>query len=72
MSLLVLVPLDYTLARQALELAASSRLRGSDAVYAAVAVRFGSALITLEQEQRRRVADLLVAWYPSEVLSDMQ
>ena len=46
---LVMVPLDDTLARQALDLAASCRLRGNDAVYAAVALRFCSAFVTLDQ-----------------------
>ena len=69
---LVMVPLDDTLARQALDLAASCRLRGSDAVCAAVALRFGSALITLDQEQRKRVADLIAARYPSEALDEMR
>lgn len=35
---LVLIPLDATLARRAAEMAAEHRLRGSDAVYAAVAL----------------------------------
>ena len=50
---LILVPLDVTLARQAVDVAAEQRLRGSDAVYAATALRFGSTLVTLDQEQQR-------------------
>lgn len=65
---LVLVPLDTTLARQAVDVAAQYRLRGSDAVYAAVALRFGSTLITLDLEQRERVAALLPARHPAEIL----
>ena len=65
---LVLVPLDATLAQQAADVAAQYRLRGSDAVYAAVALRFGSALITLDREQRERVAGAVPARYPAEIV----
>jgi predicted nucleic acid-binding protein len=65
---LVLVPLDITLAQQAADVAARYRLRGSDAVYVAVALRFGSTLITLDREQRERVADALPAHHPAEIL----
>jgi predicted nucleic acid-binding protein len=46
---LVWVPLDETLAQQAAEVAAQYRLRGSDAVYAGVALRFGSTLVSLDR-----------------------
>jgi predicted nucleic acid-binding protein len=68
---LVWVPLDESLARQAASIAAEHRLRGSDAVYAAVALRFGSALITLDREQRDRVSGVIPARYPAEALTDM-
>jgi predicted nucleic acid-binding protein len=69
---LVLVPLDTTLARQSAEVAADYHLRGSDAVYAAVALRFGSILVTLDRVQRERVADVLDARFPAEVLAEEQ
>ncbi len=56
LSHLVLSPLDIRLAQRAADIAAEYRLRGSDAVYAAVALQFGATLITLDQEQRRRIA----------------
>ena len=65
---LLLVPLDKTLAQQAADIAALYGLRGSDAVYAAVALRFGSTLVTLDREQRERVADALTTCYPAEML----
>jgi len=65
---LVLVPLDEILAEQAVGVAAQHRLRGSDAVYAAVALRFGSTLVTLDREQRERVADVLPTRLPAEAL----
>ena len=68
---LVWVPLDSTLARQAAEVAARYRLRGSDAVYAAVALRFGATLITLDGEQRERVEAVLAARTPAEALGEM-
>ena len=67
---LVLVPLDETLADQAADAAAQHRLRGSDAVYAAVALRFGSTLVTLDREQRERVADVIPARLPAEALAE--
>ena len=68
---LVWVPLDEVLAGQAADVAAERGLRGSDAVYLAVALRFGSTLITLDREQRERVASAAVARYPSEMLEEM-
>ncbi len=52
---LTLVSLDESLAEQAVEIAARHRLRGSDAVYAAVALRFGAELVTLDSEQLTRL-----------------
>ncbi len=48
-----------SLAREAADIAAHHRLRGSDAVYVAVARRFGATLITLDAEQRERAAAVL-------------
>ncbi len=66
---LLLIPVDTVLARQAADLAAQCRLRGADATYLAVAVRFGSALITLDREQQERSATVVPAYTPAEVLS---
>ena len=68
---LVWVPLDEVLAQQAADVAAQHRLRGSDALYAAVALRFGSTLITLDREQRDRTAGVVTARYPPEALAEM-
>jgi predicted nucleic acid-binding protein len=68
---LVMIPLDDTLAYQALGVAASHRLRGSDAVYASVALRFGSTLVTLDREQQERVAEILTTCSPSEILAEL-
>lgn len=68
---LVLTPLDLQLAQQAYDIAASYRLRYRDAVYAAVAQRFACSLITLDQEQHDRVADLIHTFYPGEILASL-
>src|SRR5436190_14001949 len=65
---LVLVPLDTILAQQAAEVAAQYRLRGSDAVYAAVAMRFGSHLVTLDREQLSRLEKAIATGTPVEAL----
>ncbi len=67
---LVWVPLDTTLARQATAVAARFRLRGSDAVYAAVALRFGSTLVTLDRQQQERVGKVLTTRSPAQALSE--
>ena len=69
---LVLVPLDINLARRTVDIASQHRLRGSDAVYATVALQFGSKLITLDREQRERVAEIIVTQYPTEALGDLE
>lgn len=55
---------DETVANLAVEIAANNRLRGSDAVYAAVAVRFGTELITLDKEQLDRLPKILAVRMP--------
>jgi predicted nucleic acid-binding protein len=56
---LTLISLDESLADFASEVAAKNRLRGSDAVYAAVALRFGTDLVTLDKEQLERLPEVL-------------
>jgi len=53
------VDLDASIADLAVDIAAQHRLRGSDAVYAAVALRFGTQLITLDKEQLKRLPKVL-------------
>ncbi len=69
---LVLVNLDATLARQAADVAAQHQLRGSDAVYAAVALRFGTVLMTLDREQRERLEPVVTSRYPTEIMADIE
>lgn len=53
------VDVDNAVATLAVEIAANNRLRGSDAIYAAVALRFGTQLITLDKEQLDRLPKVL-------------
>ena len=61
---LTFIELDDDLAEYASEVAANHRLRGSDAVYAAVALRFGTELITLDKEQLERLPKVLMVKKP--------
>lgn len=63
-SRLTLVSLDDDFADFASEVAANNRLRGSDAVYAAVALRYGTELITLDKEQLDRLPKVLTVRSP--------
>jgi predicted nucleic acid-binding protein len=65
LSFLTFIPLDDDLARESAAIAASHRLRGSDAVYVAVARRFGAALVTLDSEQAQRAAPLVPVRLPA-------
>ena len=53
------IDVDDSIATLAVEVASNHRLRGSDAVYAAVALRFGTELITLDKEQLDRLPKVL-------------
>ncbi len=63
-----LVPLTPAMARQAAELAASHRLRGADAVYLAVARRYGTTLVSRDDEQRTRGSSVTLCQTPEEAL----
>ena len=65
---LQLVALDTGLAQQAVEIAAMHRLRGADAVYAAVARRYATVLVTRDREQRDRLAAVVTTRWPEDVL----
>jgi predicted nucleic acid-binding protein len=58
------IDVDETVANLAVEVAANNRLRGSDAIYAAVALRFGTELITLDREQLERLPKVLAVRTP--------
>src|SRR5215471_14571977 len=58
------IDVDETVANLAVDIAANNKLRGSDAVYAAVALRFGAELITLDKEQLDRLPKVLAVRTP--------
>lgn len=66
---LTLVPLTAAVARQAAELAATHRLRGADAVYVAVARRYGTTIVSRDQEQRTRGGAVVTCQTPEEALT---
>ena len=66
---LTLVSLTPAMARQAAELAAAHRLRGADAVYLAVARRYGTTMVTRDQSQRSRAFAVVSCQTPEEALS---
>ena len=68
---LTLVSLTATVARQAADLAAKHRLRGADAVYVAVARRYGTTLVSRDTEQRTRGAEVIMCLTPEEALEEL-
>ena len=65
-----LVTLTPATARQAAELAARYRLRAADAVYLAVAHRYGTTLVSRDREQRTRGSAVVPCRTPEEALTD--
>ena len=65
------VPLDKSLADEAGRLGAARRLRGADAIYAAVAHRYRTTLITWDHQQLERLQSTLPVLTPTEVLADV-
>ncbi|OFV93214.1 MAG: hypothetical protein A3H95_11210 [Acidobacteria bacterium RIFCSPLOWO2_02_FULL_64_15] len=65
---LTVVALSSAMARQAAELAADHRLRGADAVYVAIARRYGTTLVSRDEEQRSRAAAVVTCQTPEQAL----
>jgi predicted nucleic acid-binding protein len=65
---MIVIPLDETLSQAAVESAIKHRLRGSDAVYVAVAVRFATSLVTLDREQQTRASSAVNTCDPHQAL----
>lgn len=63
----VFIVLDETTAQTAVELAEQCKLRGADAVYGAVALRFGSVLVTRDKEQLERLKGVIQVKLPNEM-----
>jgi predicted nucleic acid-binding protein len=65
-----LVPLGGAVVDRATELATSARLRGAEAVYAAVARQVGFPLITLDRQQLERLPPEVRTARPAGVLGE--
>jgi len=66
------VPLDDSLTEEAARLAALGRLRGADAVYAAVVHRYQTILVSRDRQQLDRLQNLIPVLSPAEALSRVQ
>ena len=66
-----LVTLTSAIARHAAEMAATYRLRGADAVYLAVAHRYGTTLVTRDVEGRKRGSAVMSCRTPEDALRDV-
>jgi predicted nucleic acid-binding protein len=62
--LVELVPVSLALAQQAATIAADHRIRGSDAIYVALAEHLGADLVTLDQQQLERGSAVITARRP--------
>ena len=62
------VPLDASLASEAMRLAAKLRLRGADAVYVALAAAYREPLITLDAERLERARGVAEVFTPEQWL----
>ncbi|MFC2037374.1 type II toxin-antitoxin system VapC family toxin [Chloroflexota bacterium] len=67
-----LVPLEGAVVDAAIDLAARLRLRGADAVYAAVAQQVGTTLITLDRQQLERLPPEVRTARPADVLGEIE
>jgi predicted nucleic acid-binding protein len=65
---LTVVSLTSLVAREAADLAATHRLRGADAVYLAVARRYGTTIVSRDDEQRTRGAAVVTCQTPEDAL----
>ncbi len=65
------VNLSAALARQAMLLAAAQRLRGADAVYAALARRRNTTLVSRDAEHLTRLTAIIVVQTPEQVLESL-
>lgn len=63
------VALDISLARVAAQLAADHRLRGADAVYAALAQRYGTTLVSRDNEHLTRLVGIIPVQHPVAALA---
>jgi predicted nucleic acid-binding protein len=66
-----LVPLDGALVDRAIHIAATARLRGADAVYAAVAEQYNATLVTLDRQQQERLPPIVRVISPADAIREL-
>ncbi|MEM7537463.1 MAG: PIN domain-containing protein [Chloroflexota bacterium] len=66
-----LIEINTSLAKQALKLASTHKLRGADAIYAAVAVQHSCILVSLDNEHLTRLTSILTVQTPTDTLNAM-
>jgi predicted nucleic acid-binding protein len=66
------VALDGVLADRAIHLAATARLRGADAVYAAVTEQYGTTLVTLDRQQQERLPPIVRVLSPADAIRELE
>ncbi len=71
LSNLIVIELDDELAQQALTLAAQQRLRGADAIYAAVAIQQTCFLISLDNEHLTRLVGVVETRTPTALMAEL-
>jgi len=64
-------PLDIAAAQHALTVAAHQKLRGADAIYAALALQVGSTLVTLDKEQLNRLTGVVSTLTPTAAITQL-
>lgn len=62
------VPVDAWLSERTVEVAATRRIRGCDAIYVALAQHLGITLVSLDHEQRERAPEDVTALTPAAAL----
>lgn len=68
MTNVTLLPLDENLCDQAIIMATTYRLRGADAIYAAIAMQTGSILISLDNEHLTRLNSVIPVYTPASII----
>jgi predicted nucleic acid-binding protein len=64
-------PIDFTLARESAHLASTLRLKGSDAIYVALAQHLDVRLITWDKEQVERGGQVIDVLSPAQALEHL-
>jgi len=64
LSMMRIIPLDNTLIRLSIDMAANLQLRAADAIYVAVAKHLSIPLVSWDKEQLRKASSLLTTYTP--------